>query len=61
MGMAKLSPDVYAGIEQTVNQTILGKTNDISLRSAFGMDQSLQNVAQGLRYDSIDTNPGLNQ
>lgn len=61
MGMARLSSDIYRQVEQAYNSTISDQPSNISLKSTFNMDQSLRNVAQGLRYDGIDTNPGLNQ
>lgn len=60
--MAILSHEAFAGIEQAVSRDILGQSQNVSLRSAFGMGANLEGIASNLRFDSsIDTNPGLNQ
>lgn len=60
--MARLSPEAFAGIEQTINENIMGQA-PISLRSTFDVGASLDGIANRLTLsrDSIDTNPGLNQ
>lgn len=60
--MARLSPEVFAGIEQTINENIVGQA-PVSLRSTFGVGASLEGIANRLTLsnDGYDTNPGLNQ